>query len=157
MNPTEVMEILAELRVLPYFPNDEFVLVALARLAGSMCSNIAQVRWLVGRMTSGIYACWPGPQEMRACFCGRFKPRDGINAYSTVYLDGLPPDPTAPRKGIEAPVMKQLASGEPQSADPALNVILRVSSEMMAMGGPTTPEEIAAAPEWLRRIEGYGK
>ena len=66
MNPREVLRILNGLRVLPYFPSDEYVMNALVRLCGSMCENLEQVRWLVDRMTSGIYAQWPGPAEMRA-------------------------------------------------------------------------------------------
>jgi hypothetical protein len=112
MNPERVVEILGQLRALRFFPSDEGVMDALVRLCGSMCNNEAQVRWLVDRMTSGIYAEWPGIAEMRACFCCRYRPKDGINAYSTVYLDGLPPDPTAPpRSGIAAPDLKRLPPG----------------------------------------------
>lgn len=118
MNPKDILEILNELRVLPYFPNDEYVMASLLKLVGSMCENEDQVRWLVNRMTSGIYSQWPGPQEMRACFCCRYKPKDGINAYSSVYPDGLPVDPTAPpRPGIAGPDWKALPPGEPVSQD----------------------------------------
>ena len=89
MNPAEIVEILQELRVLPYFPNDEYVLNSLVKLCGSMCRSLAEVQWLVNRMTSGIYTQWPGPAEMRACFCCRYRPKDGVSAYSSVYPDGL--------------------------------------------------------------------
>jgi len=91
MNPKRVLEMLAELAMLRFFPaRNSAVLIGLARLVNQMCADESQVRWLVDRMTSGIYAEWPGPQEMRACFCSRFKPKDGLNAYSTVYPDGIP-------------------------------------------------------------------
>lgn len=122
MNPREVLRELQGLRMLPYFPGEsEHVWTALVALVGSMCSSIEQVRWLVQRMTSGIYAQWPGPQELRACFCCRFKPKDGVSAFSSVYPDGLPPDPTAPpRPELAAGSALKLAAGELVSADPAL-------------------------------------
>lgn len=96
MNPENILEMLNELRSLPYFPKDEYVMNALIRLCGSMCNTEDQVRWLVNRMTSGIYAQWPGVREMRACFVCRYKPKDGVNATSEIYPDGLPADPSAP-------------------------------------------------------------
>ena len=125
MNPETVLEILGELRVLRFFPNDEAVMNAIVRLCGSMCASEQQVRWLVDRMTSGIYAEWPGIAEMRACFCNRYKPADGINAYSSVYPDGLPPDPTAPRQRIAAPTLKALPPGHAATADPELEASIR--------------------------------
>jgi hypothetical protein len=114
MNPKRTLELLGRLALLRFFPaGNEAVMEALMVLVGAMCETEDQVRWLVERMTSGIYAEWPGPQEMRACYCSRFRPRDGINAYSQVYPDGLPPSrpllaaPIAPIRalitGPEAP------------------------------------------------------
>jgi hypothetical protein len=98
MNPKRILDMLSELAMLKYFPtNNDSVLIGLSRLVAQMCSDESQVRWLIDRMTSGLYAEWPGPQEMRACFCSRFKPKDGINAYSTVYLDGIPLSKPLPR------------------------------------------------------------
>ena len=111
MNPRNVFSMLAELRMLRFFPPDEEVIAGLARLCGNMCENEDQVRWLVNRMTSGLYAEWPGPAEMRACFCSRFKPKNGIEMHSGVYLDGIPvehpkllnsPDPVALPEGHTA-------------------------------------------------------
>jgi hypothetical protein len=117
---------LGELRALRFFPNDELVMNAVVRLCGSMCASEEQVRWLVDRMTSGIYTEWPGIAEMRACFCCRYKPKDGVNAYSTVFPDGLPPDPTAPpRPGIAAPDLKRLPPGHEVTADPELEASIQ--------------------------------
>ncbi len=161
MNPREVLRILNGLRVLPYFPSDEYVMNALVRLCGSMCENLEQVRWLVDRMTSGIYAQWPGPAEMRACLCCRYKPKDGVSAYSSVYPDGLPPDPTAPpRMGIIGATLKALPPGHVVSADPQAEAAVMAAVELLKrrqvpFDAPVTDAEIAAAPEWLRRLEGY--
>ncbi len=156
MNFQKVAEILGGLRILPFFPSDEHALLALVSMVGSMVDTEEQVRWLVKRMTSGIYSQWPGPQEMRACFCGRFKPKDGINAYSTVYLDGIPPE----RPAIAAPEQKALPPGgavtEDTSMDAAFQILQRGMVERnRGIGGPATEAEIRAAPEWLRRLEGF--
>ena len=150
MNPEKVLEICGELRVLRYFPNDESVMNAIVRLCGSMCASEQQVRWLVDRMTSGIYAEWPGIAEMRACFCCRYKPKDGINAYSSVYPNGLPPDPTAPPR-IEAPKYKELPPGEPVTKDPELEAAIEKLAAKCKM--PPAHPAIDRFARMLREIE----
>lgn len=160
MNLKRVLEALAGLAMLKYFPaSNEAVLAALARLVVNMCRSEAEVEWLVDRMTSGLYSEWPGPLEMRAVYCSRYSPKDGINAYSQVYPDGIPLDPRSTSKCISGPEMKALPPGHVVSADEhmevALQIAARTNSLTCPLGGPATPEEIAAAPRWLRRIEGY--
>ena len=150
MNPTKVLEILDQLRLLPFFPIGESVMDALVKLCGSMCHNEDQVQWLVDRMTSGIYEQWPGPREMRAVFCGRYKPKDGVNAYSTIYPDGLPPDPTAPKRQIEAPAFKSLPAGHQVTADPVLEAGVAALAEKCAM--PSAHPAVAAFERMLREI-----
>jgi hypothetical protein len=72
-----------------FFPSDPAARLALTELMTEMASTEEQVRWLAKRMRS-LYNEWPGEREMRACFCSRFRPADGINAYSSVYSDGIP-------------------------------------------------------------------
>ncbi len=43
-----------------------------------------------------LYAEWPGVYELRACFCSKFRPADGVEARSSVYLDGVPSERPAP-------------------------------------------------------------
>jgi hypothetical protein len=123
-----------------------------------MCNNEQEVRWLIDRMTSGIYAEWPGPQEMRAVLCQRYKPRDGITAYSSVYPDGLPPLPDSAMLMIAMPDLKALPPGHTVSVDvkieSAVHIAARTNEVLRGMGGPATPAEIAAAPHWLRKLEG---
>jgi hypothetical protein len=131
MNAGTIAKMLMELRVLRFFPGDEFSMNAIVRLCGSMCADEGQVRWLVDRMTSGIYQEWPGIAEMRACFCARYKPKDGIDAYSSVYPDGWPPDPTAPPR-IAAPEFKALPPGK-ETPDPELEALTRQLVEQCRM------------------------
>ena len=159
MNLKRVLEALAGLAMLKYFPsNNDAVLAALARLVVNMCDNEQQVEWLVDRMTSGLYQEWPGPQEMRAVYCSRYKPKDGLNAYSQVYPDGIPASREPARKQITAAEVKALPPGNVASADMSLEasfmILVKTKIIVHGLGGPATPEEIAAAPHWLRKCEG---
>ena len=159
MNPKRIVELLGRLALLKYFPaGNDAVMEALLILVGDMCRTEAEVEWLVKRMTSGIYAEWPGPQEMRACLCSRYRPKDGINAYSTVYPDGLPPSKES-RLAIGSAPMKALPEGHTMSADAgaeaAVHVLAKTNGLTNPMGGPATLEEIKSAPYWLRKLEGY--
>jgi hypothetical protein len=87
MNPETILNLASELRCLKFFPAEAGVLNAIVRLLGNMCETEDQVRWLIHRMTGGIYAEWPGVAEMRACYCSKYKPKDGITVYSSVYLE----------------------------------------------------------------------
>lgn len=160
MNPKNIMNLLGRLAMLKYFPaSNDAVMEGLMVLVGEMCRTEDEVRWLVTRMTSGLYSEWPGPLEMRAVYCSRYSPKDGINAYSQVYPDGIPIDPRSTSKCIAGPEMKALPPGHVASADEhmevALQIAARTNSLTCPLGGPATPEEIAAAPRWLRRIDGY--
>jgi hypothetical protein len=90
MNFERVAELVAELTLLRFFPGDESARLAIVRMVGQMAENEDQVRWLV-RRTLDLWNEWPGPLEFRAVFCSRFKPKDGKNAYSERFTDGLPP------------------------------------------------------------------
>ena len=164
MNIDVVIEKLKELAMLKYFPaNNPSVLVALSRLVGEMCRNESEVEWLVNRMTSGLYTEWPGPKEMRACFCSKFPPKDGINAYSEVYLDGIPSE--RERNLLGAPNLRLLGEGSCEMAQnsgmavesAAVTIAVEVIEEIRnrRFCEPATEEEISSAPEWLRRLEGY--
>jgi hypothetical protein len=100
-------------------------------------------------MTSGIYSKWPGDREMRACFCCRFRPKDGLTAYSTIYLDGLPPDPTAPQR-IEAPSYKALPAGQVATADLEFDVAIQQAAKKLAM--PSAQERTDQFARILKNI-----
>jgi hypothetical protein len=85
----KVAEIVGELTLLRYFPADPIARTALVREICDMADTEDQVRWLVTRMLK-LYQVWPGLGEVRATFCSKFKPRDGIERYSEVYADGIP-------------------------------------------------------------------
>jgi hypothetical protein len=109
MNLETISNEIAKLGTMKFFPADPVVRLALVELMCDIAENEDQVRWLVKRVRT-LYAEWPGEHELRAAFCSRFPPKDGINACSTVYLDGIPserkPEP-----------FKALPSGAKVSAD----------------------------------------
>ena len=136
VNVKRVSKIVDELALLKFFPSDENARVGLVRIVCEMIATEEQARWLVTRMLA-IYREWPGVLEMRACFCSRFKPCDGINAYSSVYPDGIPIDP-ANRLAIEAAQQKllPLPKGHVASADPEFDKKLLVLAAATAMPRP---------------------
>ena len=74
----------ADLTMLKFFPSDDEARLGIVLMIGRMAEKEEQVRWLVQRVLA-LYNEWPGPGEVRAVYCSRFRPEDGITAYSTVY------------------------------------------------------------------------
>lgn len=73
------MEAVISMAKLRYFPPDKLVRASIMLQLVDMAHNVGQIRELAVRMTTR-YNDWPGPMEMRACFCTFAKPRDGIPA-----------------------------------------------------------------------------
>lgn len=159
MNPREITELVLELKALRYFPTDDHAVLAVVRLCGQMCHNASEVQWLISRMTNGLYSEWPGLAEMRACFCSRFPPKDGLNAYSTVYLDGIPSlQANLPQIGASAAksISGEIRSPRLGGEAVAVSIATQVQEAKDATwSGPATAAEIASAPEWLRRDWGF--
>lgn len=84
------------LAVLKFFPATAPARLTLVRLVRDFATSDEQVTWLVARMLV-LYNSWPGPRELRALFCSRYAPRDGIEAKSEVYPDGYPSEKKAAR------------------------------------------------------------
>lgn len=120
MNVAKISGILEGLAVLKYFPSDDGARAALLKIVLAMAASESQVAWLVDRMTNGLYNEWPGPRELRACFCSKFAPWDGQNAYSEVYADGIPSEKPALLE-IAGPPLRQLPAGRIVTADTELD------------------------------------
>lgn len=101
MNFEKITEIAMEMTLLPFFPSEPAARLAIVRMIGAMAQDEAQVRWLIGVMTSGAFAKWEGPAELRAVFCMKFRPKDGIEAVSSVYPDGMSREQLNPGKRLE--------------------------------------------------------
>lgn len=89
-----VQDAVDRLAALKFFPRDLRVRLTIGRLMRDFVTTDTQLAWLVGRMLV-LYGEWPGPRELRALYCSKFAPRDGIEARSLDYPDGYPSE--APR------------------------------------------------------------
>jgi hypothetical protein len=91
---------IGRLALMKFFPASDVVARAtvMAELM-EMCANDEQVEW-IGKRMSALYTEWPGLRELRAVFCSKFKPRDGIEVNSTDarFIDGIPSE-----RGLSAP------------------------------------------------------
>lgn len=105
-----------DMAAMKFFPRDQRARAAIARLIKDFVTTGDQARWLARRMVV-LYDAWPGPREMRALFCSRWKPRDGIEATSAIYPNGFPSE----RK----PEPKLLIDPSAVSADPGLDRAVR--------------------------------
>ena len=161
MNVKRIARMLAKLTALKFFPTEPGARRAILEIVVAMAGSESQVEWLVNRMLS-IYNEWPGPREMRACFCCRFLPADGINAYSERFggdLPDWPADPTVlvrPQIGDARVLALPLgASSADSGLAQAVQDLGQVVGRRSVLGGGATATEIAMAPKWLREIEGY--
>ncbi len=166
LNFEQINGIVAELATLPYYRSEEAAHLAVVRIVGQMATNVDQVRWLVSRMTSGIYTEWPGPGELRACFCSKFKPADGIECHSSVYPDGIPSERTS-QPWIAAAPPKLLEAGKDEPiTDPrsqhGVDLLVRKSPRMPS-GKPIGDEaearfeEAISAPGDRRVVRGEAR
>jgi hypothetical protein len=62
--------------MLNYFPGERDARTAIMRIIDAMATTTEQVDWLAAEMVTRFNE-WPGPQNLRALFCTRFKPADG--------------------------------------------------------------------------------
>jgi hypothetical protein len=156
-----ISSLVASMSAMKYFPSDPAARLAIVETITDIARDEDEVRWLVKRMRT-LYPEWPGEREMRACFCSRFPPRDGINAHSAVFhdQDGIPSE-VSERNLIGGRAMLALPAGKLVSSDPELERVVKdlVRANHFSYGermyGPATSAEIARAPYWLRKLEGY--
>ncbi len=107
---------ISELGALKFFPRDVRARLTLVRLVQDMAFSDDQTKWLIRRALQ-LYDSWEGPKELRALYCSRWRPRDGVEAQSSVYPEGFPPE----RK----PEPKILINPHGISADPELERAVR--------------------------------
>ena len=111
LTPETAVSAVNQLALMAFFPSDPEVRAALVTVLMNLVETEEQLDWLVNRALR-LYAKWPGVAELRALYCSRFKPRDGIESYSTVYLDGIPPENTP--RGFRAEDEKPLTTADPE-------------------------------------------
>jgi hypothetical protein len=140
MSRRNIFATLKGLQLLRFFPASEEIMDALVDEVMSMAASEDQVKWLVKRMLS-LYAEWPGPGEMRAVFCNRYKPKDGISAYSSVYPDGIPSEKPEP------PALLALPAGHKVSTDPILEAAICALAEAKDLNRIRPRRRVPDVPE----------
>ena len=83
LDPKKVIDAVERLSCLSMFPSSDGARTEIMRLIDRMVSNEVQLEWLVRTMVDQV-GTWPGPKELRAVLCVRFKPADGIEADSEI-------------------------------------------------------------------------
>jgi hypothetical protein len=96
---------------LPFFPTKPAARSLIVAELSSFCATAENGKWLVRRMVQLYSRGWPGLGEMRAVYCSKFPPADGIELFSTIYCDGIPPEK-------ETPDIARLAGAPPQDIEP---------------------------------------
>jgi hypothetical protein len=139
-----VADLLAGFTMIRFFPADTGGRLELAKMVAAMATDETQVEWLVQRSIS-LYAEWPGAREIRACFCSKFRPADGLSVGSTVYLDGIPSE-----RLIEAAPRLMLPPGHVATIDPAYDQSIRalaISKDLNRVPRPA-PAEVPTNPDF---------
>jgi hypothetical protein len=136
--------------VMNFPPTGDGVPAALAEAIEQFAESDEQLDWLRNQMQIR-YQDWPGVRELRACFCSRFEPKDGVS---------IPTDVLAVGGNQAGDTSKRLPPGRAAASDERADTAFKIALVTQAMkdisfNSPATPEEIAAAPEWLRKMEGY--
>lgn len=73
---------------MPFFPSsDPDARAVIINEIASMATCDEQVIWLGYRIVQLYPKQWPGIAELRACFCKRFPPADGVQVESAIYFD----------------------------------------------------------------------
>ncbi len=130
---------MARLAVLKFFPSDDTARAEIVLMACEMAQTNEQVAWLAKRCIQ-LWNEWEGPREMRAVFCSRHKPADGIEAYSSLkrFADGIPSE-KAPEPLLLASGQRQIApreSSDTLTAAESIRPVLRALSAAKQMGAP---------------------
>ena len=150
---------MAQLGLLRFFPTDVRERFALEEMiVRQLVDEDSQLDWLGKRMLQ-LYNDWPGPHELRAVYCSKFKPKEGpSNALSSVFCEGIIPSEevhVAPplteeekRRFFGAPEMYLIPEGERK------RLLAAPETKTLADG---RKEEIIGDPESKAMIEDLAK
>lgn len=137
INVKRASESIGRLAILKFFPADNVARTEILKLICEMVTTNEQIDWLVNRARS-LWNEWEGPRELRAIVCSKYRPADGIEAYSQLpqFADGIPAEKqTAPQ--LEGAALKQLEAGPIADREmQALVVSMAPTKNLNAVRGP---------------------
>ncbi|MES2393501.1 MAG: hypothetical protein V4555_17830 [Acidobacteriota bacterium] len=133
---------------IPFFPKEGGARLLIAEEIRGMCHDSQQGLWLAQRMAR-LYSQWPGVREMRAVYCSKHRPLDGVELIggTEAYPDGIPPE-----KQISEAPMKALPPGRSVSAAESLEntVIDLATAKSMRVVGTCKVRDIPMLPPGQR-------
>ena len=108
----EIAPLVARMAALPFFPSkaDDDARISIATVLAACAANIEQAEWTVNRCLK-IWDKWEGPHELRAVLCSKFRPADGVEAYSRLpqFSEGIPSEAETTNLQLTgAPAARQL-------------------------------------------------
>lgn len=113
----------------------------------AMCDSEEQLKWLTDRACD-LYTKWEdcGIPGLRQILCFQYRPRDGIEPFSTIaYPDGIPVE-----KPQLEPVSKALPPGHAVSASPSIEASVSDLSNAKRM--PAADDRLRRSSPVVRRI-----
>jgi hypothetical protein len=106
---------------------------ALAEALEKFVETDEQLEWLKNRVQIR-YPEWPGIRELRACFCSKFRPKDGLSIISAVQLDGIASEAMdASRLTGGAPLLIETGADPPISDPRSREIVAELSQAMPKM------------------------
>lgn len=135
---------LATMGMIRYFPSDVEVKAKVGELIGKMCANDEQACWLADRMVQLHGREWPGPDELRATFCSKFRPKDGIEKDSEVYHEGIPSENPNRNAQLEAGAALKKITGDTIPANDAADVLADLVRKVKAKSEAIKPRPMIA-------------
>src|SRR5215831_9044489 len=137
LTPEVTARAVNKLALMAFFPGDPDTRSALIHVLMELADTEDQLDWLVTPALK-LYARWPGPGELRALYCSRFKPKDGAETYSEIYASGFPHE--APAQVFVPP-----PRGAPVSKDAEMNTAVRHTAQVKSL--PTGKGKGRALPK----------
>src|ERR1019366_1058876 len=107
--------------------------LAHAEIAGELQAMVcepAELEWLVAEAPL-LYREWPGFRELRALYCAKCRPRDGVLSDSVVYKDSMIPGVTEP-----LPLIADSPRGGAISANADDALLVRVLADVKQLDAP---------------------
>lgn len=139
---------LSRLAILKFFPADETARTELLSFVCEMAHTNEQVEWLVTRARQ-LWNEWQGPRELRAIFCSKFRPADGIEAYSDLekFADGIPSE--VAERNVHIAARPQLAIAGEESGSESISATIRdlaVAKDLNRALKRIAPPKVAEIP-----------
>lgn len=117
LTPEELITAVDRMEVLRYFPSSKPARDEIASLLSEMIQTDqwgtaqSKLDWLIRALRDNVGE-WPGPKELRGVYCCKFRPSDGIEAFSV--LPGFVQDDGEERAScLSAPAKETVYLPEP--------------------------------------------